>query len=300
MASALLMALLLLVLPPPLPPSEEGVPIAVTIDDLPWIGATSQDVRLAATDRLLEALSARAVTATGFVNCDRAEPRDRILLRWLEEGMPLGNHSAAHRDLNRAEVAVWLEDVRRCDEYLRRLTGEPASWFRFPFLHQGPTMERRAAVVDALDRLGYENAHVSIDTSDWLLAVAYREALARGDGGEAERVGSAYVDHVTTMARHYRDFSRERFGRDVAHVLLIHANDLNADWLDEVLDALAAEGFRFVRLEEALADPVYDLPDGYVGGQGISWLYRVDPATPAAAEWDQAREEEIRERFGLR
>jgi peptidoglycan/xylan/chitin deacetylase (PgdA/CDA1 family) len=292
--------LALIVVPPPLPTAHyDAVPVAITIDDLPWVGLAG-DRALEGTDRLLEALVSRGVTATGFVNCDRADDRGPILSRWLTAGMPLGNHSAAHRDLNRANLAVWLEDVRRCDQYLRSATGQAARWFRFPMLHQGPTPERRRAAAELLDELGYRNAHVSIDTSDWLLAVAYREALSRGDSTAAERVGRAHVEHVVEAARHYRDVARERFGRDVAHVILLHANALNADWLGAVLDALEAEGFRFVPLEQALEDPVYGMQDGYIGENGISWLYRVDPAMPAAAEWDQAREDEIRERFGVR
>lgn len=295
-----LLILILLVPPSPAGAPSEDVPIAITIDDLPWIGPPHGDLSLAGTDRLLEALTARGVEATGFVNCDRAETRDPILRRWLEAGMELGNHSAAHRDLNRADLAVWLGDVRRCDQYLRSLSVEPVRWFRFPMLHQGPTRARRQAAEELLVELGYVNAHVTIDTSDWLMAVAYREALARGDRAEAERVGRAHVEHVVAAARHYRDFARARFGRDVGHVLLLHANALNADWLGAALDALVAEGFRFVPLEQALEDPVYDLPDDYVGENGISWLYRVAPAMPAAAEWDQAREDEIRQRFGVR
>jgi peptidoglycan/xylan/chitin deacetylase (PgdA/CDA1 family) len=296
----LLLVLILLVPPSPAGAPVEDVPIAITIDDLPWIGPPRGDLSLAATDRLLEALSARGVEATGFVNCDRAEERDPILQRWLDAGMPLGNHSAGHKDLNSADLAEWTEDVRRCDRYLRGITAEPVRSFRFPFLHQGPTVARRRAAVVLLDELGYVNAHVTIDTSDYLMAVAYREALAKGDLAEADRVGRAYVEHLVAAARHYRDFARERFGRDVSHVILVHANALNADWLGASLDALAAEGFRFVPLEEALGDPVYALPDDYVGGKGISWLYRVEPAMPAAAEWDQAREDEIRQRFGVR
>ena len=37
---------------------------------------------------------------------------------------------------------------------------------------------------------------------------------------------------------------------------------------------LRARGYRFVTLEEALADPAYDTPDEYVGPTGISWLHR--------------------------
>ena len=106
MRSALLV-LILLVPPFPAGVPVEDVPIAVTIDDLPWIGPPRGDFSLAATDRLLEGLISRGVEATGFVNCDRAEDRDPILQRWLDAGMPLGNHSAGHKDLNSADLAEW-------------------------------------------------------------------------------------------------------------------------------------------------------------------------------------------------
>ena len=38
----------------------------------------------------------------------------------------------------------------------------------------------------------------------------------------------------------------------------------------------------FLSLEEALADPIYAMPDDYVGHGGISWLYHL---APAMREW---------------
>ena len=57
--------------------------------------------------------------------------------------------------------------------------------------------------------------------------------------------------------QHAREVGRERFGREVRHVLLLHANRLNADHLDRLLEILARDGARFVPLETALADPIY-------------------------------------------
>jgi hypothetical protein len=98
---------------------------------------------------------------------------------------------------------------------------------------------------------------------------------------------------------HAREVGRERFGRDVRHVLLLHANRLNADHLDRLLETLARDGARFVPLETALADPIYAERDDYVGDRGLSWLYRVAPAQPERWAWDRAEEDAIRAALGI-
>ncbi|HEV2129518.1 MAG TPA: polysaccharide deacetylase family protein, partial [Longimicrobiaceae bacterium] len=162
-------------------PAAAPAAIAITIDDLPWIGPVHEgETQLNATDRLLAALRRHDAPAVGFVNCDRTNPRDPILQRWLDAGMTLGNHTAAHLDLNRADLQQWLDDARRCDAFLRELTGDSTILFRYPFLHQGPTPERREAARELLDELESVNAHVTVDNSDWILAAAYGEAIRAG------------------------------------------------------------------------------------------------------------------------
>src|SRR6516162_7800305 len=55
-------------------------------------------------------------------------------------------------------------------------------------------------------------------------------------------------------------------------ILLLHANQLEADHIGELLELMRKRGYRFVTLEEALADPAYSLPDTYVGEDGTGWL----------------------------
>jgi len=60
----------------------------------------------------------------------------------------------------------------------------------------------------------------------------------------------------------------------VKQILLIHANALNAACFDPLMTMMKRRGYAFVPLDDALKDPAYALPDGYVGGAGISWLHR--------------------------
>jgi hypothetical protein len=55
---------------------------------------------------------------------------------------------------------------------------------------------------------------------------------------------------------------------------LLHCTRLNADVIEDVLKALRRAGMKPVSLTAALRDPVYRLPDKYVGPDGIDWLER--------------------------
>ncbi len=280
--------------------SDEGsadAAIAITIDDLPWNGPSPPEGRGAATDRLLDALTARGVRATCFVVCERLAAEDTLIDRWLQSGMTLGNHSYGHRDLNDTPLQEWLEDVRRCDGELRLLTGSATRYFRYPYLHQGTTAERRDAALAMLSELGYRIAHVSVDNSEWILARPYDEALQRGDADEQRRIGQLFVEHIIEQVRHSQEVARRKVGRDIKHILLLHANALVADHLPALLDRLAAEGFRFVSLDEALEDPAYALEDAYVGTKGLSWLYRLEPYSEEDVAWDDAQAASLRSRL---
>jgi hypothetical protein len=63
-------------------------------------------------------------------------------------------------------------------------------------------------------------------------------------------------------------------GREFPQVLLLHANELNADLMPELLAMFRRRGYEFVTLEAALADEVYRLPENYVGPNGFSWIHR--------------------------
>ena len=67
--------------------------------------------------------------------------------------------------------------------------------------------------------------------------------------------------------------SRDLLGREIAQVLLLHANVLNADYFPRLAAMMKGRGYRFVTLEDALRDPAYARPDTYVGEKGFSWLH---------------------------
>ena len=63
---------------------------------------------------------------------------------------------------------------------------------------------------------------------------------------------------MATVLDFFEPYSAEiTGGREPAQVLLLHANSLNQAWYPQIHALYLARGYRFVPLEAALADPIY-------------------------------------------
>jgi hypothetical protein len=121
---------------------------------------------------------------------------------------------------------------------------------------------------------GYRIAACTIDTSDFVFAEKYGLMRSRGDTASAARLRSEYLAYTATEIDFYESLHRQVFGRSIPHVMLLHANRLNADLIDELLKIFESKNFRFVTLDEAEADPAYETPDTFLSKFGPMWGYR--------------------------
>ena len=286
--TAIVLSLLVLAVPAlgAAAPTEPDRRIALTFDDLP--AQRAGELPEARLQRILPALISALddgdVPAIGFVNEVKLEVDGRIdpsrvalLERWLDAGLELGNHTYSHPDVHRIPLDDFLANILDGERISRPMVqerGDELRYFRHPFLHTGTDLETKHAVERFLSEHGYRVAPVTVDNSEWIFARAYDEALDRDAEDQHRRLGATYVDYMEAMVEFYEGQSRALFEREIPQVLLVHANDLNADHLPALLARLRQRGYRFVDLEDALADPAYDSPDTYVGRGGITWLHR--------------------------
>ncbi|MCP4898960.1 MAG: polysaccharide deacetylase family protein [bacterium] len=288
------LGILLLVLAPILSMAEEtgrGSPtnrrMAITIDDLvvaqPSWHTAEQMERI--TDGLLSTFADHGVAAVGFVNQNKLEingevdaGRHALLQRWLSAGHELGNHGYAHLDLHRVSSEEWMADVVRGEPATKSMVtaaGGRLRWFRHPYLHTGMSVQVLEETAAFLSARGYIVAPVTIDNSEWVYGRAYAHAYNTGDEELMRRIGTDYVRYMLEVVTFYEAQSLAIVGRAIPHVLLVHAYALNADWLDQLLDALEQRGYRWVTLENALEDPAYEnATHGWIGRGGITWLHR--------------------------
>jgi len=257
--------------------------LAVTVDDLPATPASDLAEMRRITKGVLAAFKKHRVEAVGFVNESKLEPeserRQRVALlrQWVEAGHELGNHTYSHADLQTMPLAAYEREVMRGEEETRRLQaerGHGVRFFRHPYTHTGPTLETRTAFEAFLVAHGYAVAPFSIEGSDYAFDLLRRQALERRDPAGVARLRAAYVEHTLAVTEFMETLARDTFGRAVPQILLVHASGTNAEALDDLLARLSARGYRFVPLDEALADEAWSTPDRYVGPNGPSWLHR--------------------------
>jgi peptidoglycan/xylan/chitin deacetylase (PgdA/CDA1 family) len=191
--------------------------------------------------------------------------------------MTLGNHSFSHKDFVTTPLSRFQDDVVKGEVVLRQLLearGQAPAYFRHPYMHTGPTKESREAFERFLRERGYRIAPFTIEAADYAFNALRGEAESAGNQELARRLLVEYVAYNDQVFTWFERLSRELFGRDIPQVLLIHDNSLNAEALPEILRRLRSRGYRFVTLDEAVADRAYGTPDAYVGDDGLSWLYR--------------------------
>ncbi len=270
-----------------------GRQVAVTLDDLPAPQGELEDMR-GITARLLESVKRNNVPAVGFVNERKLyrrgemDARTDLLRAWLDAGLELGNHTFSHINLQKAPLADYEEDVVRGETVTRMLLAERGMklrYFRHPFLFTGTTPEYKKGLADFLAARGYTVAPVTFDNGDYIFADVYFKAKKRGDAETARRVADAYVPYMESVFEHFERLSSETFGREVRQVLLLHANEINADRFDELAAMMRRRGYAFVTLEEALKDPAYAEPDALYKN-GISWLHRWRMAKGMPVKWE--------------
>lgn len=269
--------------------------VALTFDDLPTHGAMPPGrTRSQMTKDITAALRGGKATAFGFINAKTIEGADAedVLRVWREAGLPLGNHAFSHMDLHKNTAEDFLADVAANEPVLERLMGKSDwRWFRFPYLNAGDTVEKRRAVQAALAQKGYRVAEVTIDFADWAYHDPYARCLAKGDTGAVGWLKKTYLEEADRSIRAARAESRALYGREVAHVMLLHLGDLNAVMTKPLLGLLGARSFDVVPLAEAQADPAYaERPDVALPyGATLFEQVRVQKGLPAFPERESVR-----------
>lgn len=253
--------------------------IAITIDDAPVTKPLSYSdnwERTVVTDSLTVALARYGAPATVFaIGVDLQNPDLLPLVgNWTEAGFTMANHSMSHRSFNSLSREEGVLEMGQAQAVLSRVVpaGSRSRYFRFPFLEEGSSLNERAFWLSVLDSMAITPAPVTITTDDWRYDNDYAAAEEAEDWDRRYRVGQEYLEHVRSSIRHWDDLGGQLYKRNVRHILMLHANRVNRDYLGQILESLAAEGFEFISLTEALEDELYDEDITWIGPSGVSLL----------------------------
>jgi peptidoglycan-N-acetylglucosamine deacetylase len=292
-------------------PQKAERAVAITIDDLPAGMADRVPAAeiTAMTAKLLGTLRDQKIPVVGFVNekklykTGEVDERIKALQMWLDYGFELGNHTFSHASLNQVELRTWEDEVIQGETVTRMLLAQhkmKLRYFRHPYLDTGRDLSTRRKAEEFLSQRGYRIAPVTLDGWDWAFAGIYEDAKKRNDTELQQKIVKDYLAYHEAQFGYFEQLSQKLMGYEPRQILLLHASNLEADHIGELLDVLRKRGYHFITLEEALGDPAYSLPDTYVGEEGTGWLEhwaitqgKIPQGAPVFPQWVLDRSKQL-------
>src|SRR5579863_1029347 len=230
--------------------------LAITFDDLPVNGDLPPRItRAETTKNVLAILKRRHVPPVyGFVNAKKLEGSadGAEALKLWAAAEPFGNHTYAHMDLEQNTAEAYEREIEENEPVLELLDGKADwHWFRYPYLHEGDTVEKRRAVRAYLKARGYRIAQVTLDWEDYMWDFAYARCAAKNDAKAIEWLRSSYLSTASEFLDLGRAQAKLIYGHDINYVLLMHLGAFSSTIMPDALDLLKKKGFKLVTLEEA-------------------------------------------------
>jgi peptidoglycan/xylan/chitin deacetylase (PgdA/CDA1 family) len=236
--------------------------LAITFDDLPQNGQLPPGVTRVdiARDTLAVLKKHHVPPVYGFINAKRLENSldGAEALKLWAAAEPVGNHTYSHIDLEANPPEAFEREIEENEPVLELLaTNGDWHWLRYPYLHEGDTVEKRRAVRAYLTAHNYKIAQVTLDWEDYMWNTAYARCVAKHDVKSIDWLRTSYL----STASNFLDLGREQaklvFGHEINYVLLMHLGAYSSTILPDALDLLKKKGFQLVTLEEAEKDLAY-------------------------------------------
>ena len=245
--------------------------IALTFDDAPmgdgaFLTGDERTSRLIATLEEADVHGAMLFVLTENI-ADQPQGPAR-LKAYAEAGFKLANHTPPHAGLSGTDTDEYLAGIDAAASILSDY-GNTSPFFRYPYLDEGRTTDKRDAIRAGLEARGLRSGYVTVDTYDWYMNALAAEAVKNGHPVDMGALGAAYVETLVGDVEFYDRIAQATLGRSPAHVLLLHENDLAALFVGGLVKELRRRGWEIIPAEDAYADAISaDVPNTLFNGQG--------------------------------
>lgn len=237
--------------------------VALTFDDLPLNGTLQAGVNEAdIVKRVLPIFAAqRTPPIYGFVNAKKLEGNPKgaeALQLWMAGGHKLANHTYSHIDLSTNSADAFIRDIVQNEPALLLLSPrDDWRWLRYPYLHEGDTLDKRNAVRTFVRERNYRIAQITLDWEDYMWNSAYARCAAKGDKRSIEWLRKSYLDTAAGFLDGQRAMAQALYGRKIDHVMLLHLGAFSPEILPALFDLLKAKGFTLATLDAVQSDAAY-------------------------------------------
>ena len=241
--------------------------VAITFDDLPVHGdLPPNETRLQVAQSILATIQREHLPPVyAFINAVDLEEDPtliNVLKAWRAASQPLGNHTYTHTGLNKQSAAEFEADIRKNEPTLSSLANASNSasdwhYFRYPYLWEGETLDKRHAVRAWLNDHGYKIAQVTMHLDDYLWNDPYARCAALNDHASIAWLEKSYLAAAAQDIDLAHQTSETLYHHDIPYVLLLHIGAFDARMFPQLIQLLRTRGFTFVSLPEAQKDPAY-------------------------------------------
>ncbi len=255
--------------------SQESRPqVSFTFDD-PNIETTGNMTWMQKDDAILETLAKNNLKAALFVSGKRINfPEGKVLLsKWNDAGHMICNHSYSHSYYHSTKQTLesYENDFLKCDSIINKYSGF-TKLFRFPFLKEGNTVEKRDGFRKFMSELGYKSGYATIDASDWYIDGRIVDTLKINPDFDLTPFKEYYMAHIYNRAMFYDSLGVLLTGRHIKHTLLLHHNLINAMFLGELINFFKVKGWDIINASDAYKDEVFTRqPEILPAGESIVW-----------------------------
>lgn len=211
--------------------------------------------------KILNSLKKHSVKAVFFVlgqGLDSEKGRE-ILTAWDNDGHQIASHTYSHLNLNSDNVTVeaYMTDILKCDSMVQGYTNYYKR-FRYPYLAEGNTFDKRNKIRAFLSKNGFEYGHATLDGSDWYITGRLEQALAKDSLLDIAPYRNYYVKHLFERAQYFDSLGVLLTNRRIKHVMLMHHNLTSALFLDDLIQYFKNNGWDVIDADLAYKDHIYD------------------------------------------
>ena len=252
--------------------------IAITIDDAPRPDSsyyTGSERTKIIIEKLVEAKVPQAMFFATGKNICTDNGRKRIK-EYANSGHLIANHSYEHLNLDKVGDREYSDDILKNQKIIKDLPNL-CRYFRYPFLHEGNTVEKRDCIRAFLKKHNLKNGYVTVDNWDWFIDRVINKSKSEGKKINLENLKKLYIDHVWSTILFYDSVAVKYLGRSPKHTLLLHDNDATALFVADLANHIRENGWEIIPPIEAYQDPIADYtPETLMNNQGKVMAIAID------------------------
>lgn len=246
--------------------------VSVTIDDFNFSNQIGMDASKRNSE-IIRILREHKIVAAGFVTTKYLDDAVAVegVRNWSAAGHIVGNHTQEHWNYVEKTFSEFSADILSAEKKLKQF---PAfqKIFRFPYLKEGESKDKRDSMRVFLERNNYLNGHVTIDASDWYINMRLIEKIKNGSKVDFNKYRDFYLKHLWSRSEYYSNLAKKTLGHDIKHTLLLHHNLTTALFLDDLIKLYKKKGWKIIDASEAFKDPAYQLTSKNVpAGESLIW-----------------------------